>query len=74
MSHVETFPNIYRADETYLPVAWDMHDLVERSRELFDDPDRAIAMRKAARDTLDQAFRGTGFVEIIEECIRRVMS
>ena len=73
MSHVETFPNIYRANETYLPVSWDMQDLVERSRELFDDPDRAIAMRKAARDTLDQAFRGTRFVEIIEECIRRVM-
>ena len=72
MSHVETFPNIFRENETYLPVAWDMEDLVVRARELINDPDRSIAMRKAARDALEQALRGNGFVDLIEDCVRRV--
>lgn len=30
MSHLETYPNIYKKNETYIPLKWDMSDLPEK--------------------------------------------
>jgi hypothetical protein len=30
MSHLETYPNIYQEDKTYIPLKWDMSDLKEK--------------------------------------------
>jgi len=46
-SHLETYPDIYRAGETYLPIAWDGSDLLE-SLERWDQDQpslRALSAR-----------------------------
>ena len=37
MSHLDTLPDIYRAEETYLPVKWDFSDLEEVVAWALDD-------------------------------------
>lgn len=33
MEHLETFPNFYIPNETYIPVAWDLHDLRDKAED-----------------------------------------
>jgi hypothetical protein len=37
MSHIETYPNIYKAYETYIPVRWDFSDLGEQCQRYLND-------------------------------------
>jgi hypothetical protein len=57
MSHVETEPDIFLPDETYVPVRWDYADLEQTLRELLADPVRCERIRRRAyaalRDYLD---------------------
>ncbi|MCW2363259.1 MULTISPECIES: glycosyltransferase [Sphingobium] len=50
MSHLETFCDIYRPGETYVPVRWDLSDLEDVVADLLKRPDecRAIAERAFA--------------------------
>ena len=32
MEHLETWPDIFQKDETYIPLAWDCHDLLEKTK------------------------------------------
>ncbi|MDO5706733.1 MAG: glycosyltransferase family 1 protein [Paracoccus sp. (in: a-proteobacteria)] len=46
MSHLETLPDLYVANETYLPVRWDYSDLEQVIRQALANPDnlRRIAL------------------------------
>ena len=33
MEHLETFPDLFLPNETYIPVAWDLHDLQEKAED-----------------------------------------
>jgi hypothetical protein len=38
LSHLETWPDWYRANETYVPFKWDFSDFKGKLQELIDDP------------------------------------
>lgn len=38
MSHVETYPDIYRPYETYVPVSWDGEDLLDKVDHILTNP------------------------------------
>lgn len=52
MSHVETHPDIFVANETYVPVRWDYADLTEVLRRLLSDPARCDRIRANAEAAL----------------------
>ena len=58
MSHLETWPDIFVPDETYISFDWDSTDLVEKAeKHLADDAARLRIARQAVdvlRDQLDQ--------------------
>ena len=37
MEHLNTYPNIFKANETYIPVSWDLKDLPEKLEHLIDN-------------------------------------
>lgn len=56
MSHIETWPNIYIPDVTYVPVSWDGHDVVEKVESLLQDPKKIESIRLAAWKALKDAY------------------
>jgi len=48
MDHIETWPDIYRPGETYFPVAWDGHDLLETAQSILDNPSESRRVADAA--------------------------
>lgn len=49
MSHVETWPDLWVSDETYLPFAWDFSDLDARLQEVECRPERMAAIATEAQ-------------------------
>jgi spore maturation protein CgeB len=50
MSHLETWPDIFKAGETYVPVAWDGSDVVEKCEYyLAHDNERTRIVENAYR-------------------------
>jgi hypothetical protein len=57
MDHLSTWPDIYRPDETYVPVAWDGDDLIDRAEHyLADSADRRRIVANA-KDAYFDALR-----------------
>ncbi len=63
MSHIETLPDVFVADETYVPVRWDLSDLDDKVRELVADPDRCRRIAQNALDVLTRYARDKAFVD-----------
>jgi len=56
MSHLETWPDLYQENETYLPVNWDGSDLVEQVGALFEDGPFMEHLRISAWNTLKSSY------------------
>ncbi|MDZ4766950.1 MAG: glycosyltransferase [Chloroflexota bacterium] len=75
MSHLESFPAYYTADETYVAHRWDFGDLVEKMESILDQPrayeDIAAAGQRhfAAALTDGEAFAGQ-FQKLVEQAVR----
>lgn len=63
MSHVETDPDIFRADETYVPVKWNLSDFEEKVQWLLRDTAARERIRRAAFDVLRDYARSRRFVD-----------
>lgn len=50
MSHMETWPDVYLANETYAPVRWDLSNLVETVQSLLQDDKRRVEMARRAQN------------------------
>ena len=37
MSHIKTYPNIYKSNETYIPINWDFSDFYEKYTLLLNN-------------------------------------
>jgi len=56
MDHLVTRPNIYIANETYIPVRWDLSDLEERCRWCVANPGECVRIVRNARRVLTDYF------------------
>ena len=63
MSHVETLPDVFVADETYVAVRWDLADFEAKVRGLLADPDRCAQIAQNAHDVLTRYAREQVFVD-----------
>ncbi|MFD0858017.1 glycosyltransferase [Roseovarius aquimarinus] len=62
MSHVETAPDIFIPDETYVPVKWDMSDFEPRVRDLLADHVKRKRIARNAFEVLHDYARSDAFV------------
>lgn len=69
MNHLETSPDIYRPYETYVPVEWDLSDLVEKCTYYLEHPNEGRRIAEAARLVLRDYFEGDGFVRDLERVL-----
>lgn len=50
MSHLETWPNYYRPDDTYIRHSWDLADVPQRLEEALRDTERTVAIAQRGQD------------------------
>ncbi|MDY7027517.1 MAG: glycosyltransferase [Spirochaetota bacterium] len=55
MSHIETWPDIYRPGETYVPLSWDGDDLLERVDYYLAHPREGEEIARNAQEVFRQA-------------------
>ncbi len=72
MSHMETYPDVFRAGETYAPVKWDFSDLGDVCEYYLSHPAEAREMTENAVHVYDEYFRKAKFVDKIEEILQRL--
>ena len=60
MSHLETYPDLYRPGETYVPFRWDLSDFEARVDEMLADPQSRIARAEAAQQLLLEQWTKQG--------------
>jgi Glycosyl transferases group 1 len=65
MSHIDTTPNIYYPNETYVPVKWDFSDLEEKCAYYLANPKEMERIVTKARRTLEDYFLQGQFVKTI---------
>ncbi len=73
MEHIVTSPNIYVADETYIPVKWDLSDCAERITHYLERPDQAERIAKNAQRFLREYYREHWFVHDVERALRGLL-
>lgn len=69
MSHLVTEPNIYIANETYIPVAWDYSDAADKVDQCLSDPKKAKRIIKNARQALLKYYTNAQFVDTLGSCL-----
>ncbi|WZO99572.1 glycosyltransferase [Isosphaeraceae bacterium EP7] len=69
MEHLVTSPDIFKPNETYVPIRWDLTDLVEVCEHYLSHPDEARRIIKNAQDVLHDYYHGDGFVNDVGRII-----
>jgi hypothetical protein len=72
MDHIQTAPNIYFPNETYVPVRWDLADLEEVCAYYLANPLARQRIVQNARHCLDDYFRHGIFIQQIASLIAEV--
>lgn len=56
MSHIETWPDIFVPNQTYIPVKWDGTDVIEKVDALLFDQEKLDVAKKAAWEKLKESY------------------
>ncbi|MBK9439985.1 MAG: glycosyltransferase family 1 protein [Comamonadaceae bacterium] len=68
MNHLETYPNIYANDETYIACHWDFSDLQECLERLLDDASLRQRVATNAFDILSNYLTEFNFPKFVHQC------
>jgi len=71
MSHVETEPDIFVPNETYVPVRWDYADLVPTLEALLAQPERCERIRANAFEVMRTYLEHDGVIERLQRILGR---
>jgi len=74
MSHIETWPDIYRAYETYIPCKWDWSDLEELVHKVLSNYKRYVPVAQEAFRVVKSVWDNRVFATKFDSIIKDVMS
>jgi hypothetical protein len=72
MEHLETWPDVFRPHETYVPFSWDAEDLLEKTGEYLENEDLRLKVVRAAWE--DYRAQLAGMEERFESIIKEISS
>ncbi len=70
MSHLDTWPNLYQSDKTYVPHKWDLSDLDKKIDNLLDNQDSCIEIAENAQKIYKKALSDDGMEEFADRLIK----
>ncbi len=72
MGHLESRPDIYVADETYVPVQWEFSDLAEKCRYYLENDGERARIADCAAQVLRSYYENNAFIETFAQILDRV--
>ncbi len=69
IEHIYTQPDIFSAGETYVPVRWDLADLVDTCEYYLQHPDEAQQIAENAHNAYRRYFAEKQFVKTIRDAV-----
>ncbi len=69
MSHLETWPQLYVEEETYVPVRWDLSDLAAEVHSLLNLPERRVEIASRAQAAYSKALSDDGLEEFTDRLV-----
>jgi hypothetical protein len=72
MGHLETWPDVFRPGETYVPFSWDAEDLLEKTGEYLGNNELRLRVARAAWD--EYRAQLAGMEERFESIIKEISS
>jgi hypothetical protein len=63
MSHLETWPPLYKKGETYVAFSWDLSDFEDKLKALLEDEERIKRINEKAQQTYEYYLYGDGRAE-----------
>jgi len=72
MSHIKTVPNIFIANQTYVPVRWDYSDLEEKCAYYLEHEDERRRIASAAFEVLGGYYGRKGFLASFTDILCRI--
>ena len=73
IEHIDTFPDIYNSWETYVPVMWDLSDLLDKISDLRGQPE-TIADLKSSAFSRFHAYLGQPGSKVIANRLKSIVS
>lgn len=73
MSHIITYPDIFHAGETYVPVKWDLSDVEEKCRYYLEHPQEARKIIRNARNAFEDYFKDQKDYHQIRHILAKVL-
>jgi len=70
MGHAQAYPDIFRANETYVPIAWDYSDLEEKLVYYLNRPEEVRRMTRNASRVLLEAHTEDWFLSQVEAFLK----
>jgi hypothetical protein len=58
MDHIETWPDVYKADKTYVSLDWDAKNVIAKTEEILSDVKRRTEIVENAYAAYDEGLRG----------------
>ncbi len=74
MSHLETWPDLFQPDRTFISHKWDLSDMEDKIRSLIGNPDRRIHLSKEAQNVYKEAVSPSGLANFAERLIAYIGS
>ncbi|MDZ7693142.1 MAG: hypothetical protein U5K69_18815 [Balneolaceae bacterium] len=72
MDHIETWPDLYRKNETYVSIKWDMTDLEQTLNEVVSNYEDYKPLVRNAQEIYKEALRdGEGFVNRFKKILEQ---
>jgi hypothetical protein len=72
MSHLDCYPEAFLPYETYIPLAWDLHDFEEKIEYYLHHADEREAIARRAFELLQEYFRLNRFVDDVAPLFDRL--
>jgi hypothetical protein len=72
MRHVETNPDIFISNQTYVPVRWDFSDLEEKCSFYLEHGGERQRIVDRAYGVLDNFYRGEGVIEAFDSLLQSI--
>ena len=74
MSHMETWPDLYRPSETMLVHKWDLTDLEERLEQALDEPETCRRIAETAQQQYQFHMLSDGGADAFCDRFARLLS
>ena len=72
MAHLQTVPDVFQANLTYVPVSWDYADLGEKCLHFLENPQERQRIARAAFDVLESYYVNRGFLDSVSDILHKV--